>query len=392
MANGDKLRAAAIHFAGEPGEGEQCGVNGGERMSHPAGDLSGRIAILMNPVSGTHQKDVVRLIAQNLQGPRRNVEVMETRAPGHIREIARTLAAQAILVAGGDGSVNEAVRGLLERPRPRPVLGIIPQGTASVLGYELGLPASAAGLAGVFLENRIGHLHIGLANGRPFVLMASAGFDAEVVKTVSLSLKEKIGGLAYVYAAAKACLRHDAGDIEVQTDQGAFLAKSVIITNAKHYGGNFVIDRNMSAVRPGLSLIAVSDVGLVSVLKLGLCLICGRLDSADIIRRMPVRRVRLRSRREIATQVDGDLLGSTPMVVSEGTDTIEVFIPSSVADAQTARGGLSSYFKLLSTLRDSNHDNLAGPLQRQGCGGRPARWWRRRTRDMPNTAGRMKNA
>jgi diacylglycerol kinase (ATP) len=294
-----------------------------------SGELSGRIVIVVNPVSGKHKRDVINLIAQKLQDPKRHVEIIESHGPGHICEIARTSVAQAILIAGGDGSVNEAVRGLLKRLYPRPLLGIIPQGSANILRYELALPTSVSGLVEIFLGGRIGHLHIGLANQRPFTLMASAGFDAEVVKTVSKPLKQRIGRLAYVYAALKLVFGYKGDDIEVKTGDEKFFAKLIIVTKSKYYGGSFVLDRETSAIRPGLKLIAVSDVGFVSLLKLGLGLISGRLNDATLIRRLPVRLVQLRSRREVATQIDGDQFGATPMVISECSETIEVFMGSS---------------------------------------------------------------
>jgi diacylglycerol kinase (ATP) len=294
-----------------------------------SGELSGRIVIVVNPVSGKHKRDVINRIVSKLQNPKRDVEVIVSDGPGHICEIARTIVAQAILIAGGDGSVNEAVRGLLKRSYPRPLLGIIPQGLANILRYELALPTSVSGLVDIFLGGRIGHLHIGLANGRPFALMASVGFDAEVVRTVSKPLKQRIGRLAYIYTALKLAFVYNGHDIEVTTGGEIFLAKLVIVTKSKYYGGNFVLDRETSAIRPGLKLIAVSDVGFVSLLRLGIGLISERLNDATIVRRMPVRLVQLRSLREVATQIDGDQLGTTPMLVSECSETLEVFMGSS---------------------------------------------------------------
>ena|GEM_PF-693738 len=312
-----------------------------------SGELSGRIVIVVNPASGKHKRDAINLIAQKLQDPKRHVEIIESHGPGHICEIARTIVAEAILIAGGDGSVNEAVRGLLKRLYPRPLLGIIPQGSANILRYELALPTSVSGLVDIFLGGRIGHLHIGLANERPFALMASVGFDAEVVKTVSKRLKQRIGRLAYVYAALKLAFGHEGDDIEVNTGDEIFLAKLIIVTKSKYYGGNFVLDRETSAILPGLKLIAVSDVGFVSLLKLGIGLISGRLNDATLIRRMPVRLVQLRSRREVATQIDGDQLGATPMVISECSETLEVFMGSTgivdLAELNRFRGRFGFY-------------------------------------------------
>lgn len=105
------------------------------------------------------------------------------------------------------------MRGLLKRLYPRPLLGIIPQGSANILRYELALPTSISGLVDIFVGGRIGHLHIGLANERPFTLMASVGFDAEVVKTVSKPLKQRIGRISYVYSALKLVFGHNGDHI-----------------------------------------------------------------------------------------------------------------------------------------------------------------------------------
>jgi diacylglycerol kinase family enzyme len=65
-----------------------------------SGELSGRIVIVVNPVSGKHKMDVINLMAQKFQDPKRHVEVTESHGPGHIFEIARTIVAEAIMIAG----------------------------------------------------------------------------------------------------------------------------------------------------------------------------------------------------------------------------------------------------------------------------------------------------
>ena len=285
---------------------------------------SGLTTIVANPTAGHHEKKAIASIAQRLRDAGREVEIVETDRTGSLREFARTCDARTLLVAGGDGSVNEAVTGLLERAEPRPVLGIIPQGTANILGAELGLPGDVEGLVDVFLNFRLGRLHLGLANGRPFVLMASVGFDAEVVRTVSLPLKRKIGKWAYVLAALKLCLQRRLENVEVRVGEEVFDAKLVVVTNSKFYGGQFVIDKEASVLRPGLSVVALPHVDIASLLWLGFLVAFGDASRTKLVRRMPAQRVEVRSRIAVATQVDGDALGITPILISKCPDTIEV--------------------------------------------------------------------
>jgi diacylglycerol kinase (ATP) len=219
---------------------------------------------------------------------------------------------------------------LLKRLYPRPLLGIIPQGSANILRYELALPTSVSGLVDIFLGGRIGHLHIGLANERPFTLMASAGFDAEVIKTVSKPLKQRIGRLAYVYAALKLVFGYKGDDIEVKTGDEKFFAKLIICYKVKILRRQFRSrSRDKRDKARTNAYRRFRRVGFVSLLKLGIGLISGRLNDATRIRRMPVQLVQLRSQREVATQIDGDQLGATPMVISESSETLEAFMGSS---------------------------------------------------------------
>ncbi|MGA8172386.1 MAG: diacylglycerol kinase family protein [Methylocystis sp.] len=288
--------------------------------------VTGRIVVVANPGAGNHDKDTIASVVKKLRGHGCHVEIVESHDADHIDEIARTIDARAILIAGGDGSISEAVGGLLKRSGPRPVLGVIPQGTANVLAHDLGLPSDASGLADVFLRGRVAPLHIGVANGRPFILMASAGFDAEVVRRVEKRLKTLTGKFAYAYAAAKAAFSYGNHDIEVTADDARFLAKLAVVTNSRCYGGNFVIDKETSALAPGLKLIYAREFSLLALIRLSAAMLMGKLGDLPLLERMPVRNVQLRSQREVATQVDGDVLGTTPVTVSECPETVEIFV------------------------------------------------------------------
>jgi diacylglycerol kinase (ATP) len=291
----------------------------------PAGRLCGRIVVVANPGAGNHDRNTINFIAERLRRHDRRVEVVESHGAGHIGEIVRAADADAILIAGGDGSINEAVGGLLKRSRPRPALGVIPQGTANVLGHDLGLPSNPSELAELFLGGRTRPLHIGLANGKPFILMASAGFDAEVVGRVDQRLKRLTGRFAYAHAALKVAFGYKNHDIEVTTRDAKFLAKLVIATNSKYYGGKFLMDNETSALTPGMKLIFARSLSIMTLIRLGAELLMGKLGGSSLLERMPARGVQLRSQSEIATQIDGDLLGTTPLVISECPETIEVF-------------------------------------------------------------------
>jgi diacylglycerol kinase family enzyme len=128
------------------------------------------------------------------------LEVVETRYRGHATRLAATAVLGGcglVLTLGGDGTVNEAVNGLLTagpgngRTRTAadlPALAALPGGNANVFTRTLGLPADPVDAAGKILhalaEGRQRSIGLGLAGSRYFAFNAGLGLDAEVVRAV----------------------------------------------------------------------------------------------------------------------------------------------------------------------------------------------------------------
>jgi hypothetical protein len=83
-------------------------------------------------------------------------------------------------------------------------LGVLPCGTGNLLARNLALPLSLDEALTVALTGSDRRLDVGTANGRPFVVMAGIGFDAEMLEGGSEELKKHMGWAAYVLSA----LRH----------------------------------------------------------------------------------------------------------------------------------------------------------------------------------------
>jgi len=282
-----------------------------------------RFVVVVNPDAGSAHKRLAIKVVERLRVRGAEVKVETAAQPDAIFTIASASNDDAILIAGGDGSINQAVRGLRARARPRPALGIIPVGTVNVLAQDIGLSRSADALARSFVDGVTTPLHFGEANGRPFVLMASAGVDAEIVRSVDLNLKKKIGRVAYLYSALRTFWRGDFPTIEAVVEGGVVTAKCVVVANSKYYGGRFVLDRDAGALQPGLTLIAIRDLSLASLLALVVYLATGRVDRGGRLVKLPVERVVLRAK-HVATQIDGDFLGETPLEICAGADTVDL--------------------------------------------------------------------
>ena len=165
--------------------------------------MSQRRAILIsNPKTGRYGARRPPQLGALSDYLRRNdieVEQVSTSGPGD----ATCIAARAtndgfseVIVSGGDGTINEALQGMIGT---KARLGILPRGTGNVLARELKVPLNTKEAIAVIAQGRTRKLHLGCAidnaSGakRYFFLMAGIGLDAEVVKRVHPGLKKRIG-------------------------------------------------------------------------------------------------------------------------------------------------------------------------------------------------------
>jgi diacylglycerol kinase family enzyme len=150
-----------------------------------------RALLIVNPhaTSTTRlRRDVIaRALASAVE-----LEIVETRYRGHGTSLAADAASAGyglVITLGGDGTVNEAVNGLLGAAAgPPPALAPLPGGSANVFARALGLspdPVDATGqvLAGL-AAGRFRSIGLGLAGDRYFTFNAGMGLDAEVVRAV----------------------------------------------------------------------------------------------------------------------------------------------------------------------------------------------------------------
>jgi Diacylglycerol kinase catalytic domain len=102
---------------------------------------STRLLVLLNPHAGRGAAAEAWVAAEPiLRAAGCTSQLVETKRPGHARELLAALprgAFDAVVVAGGDGSLHEAINGLMAADTPRPPLGLIPAGTGNSLAADL---------------------------------------------------------------------------------------------------------------------------------------------------------------------------------------------------------------------------------------------------------------
>ncbi len=273
--------------------------------------------------------------------------VFVTHKAGDAEDAARGAAADgfdAVLVAGGDGTVNEVINGLLSAPnRPKSLpLGLVPLGTQNVLASELGLPSGGdlAPVAALLAGGKTRLLDVGLAGTRYFVLMAGFGFDATVVRDVLRPVKDRFGPAAYAFATLGALAKYRSTEICLTLDGQEVCSEAflVVIANAASYAARQIKLAPFAAPDDGWLDVCVferqkADWGLDRVVpQMGfasqMMAVLGRRHlQGPGVRYYRARSIALRSDPPIGGHLDGEAFGMTPVQITVVPRILPVFVP-----------------------------------------------------------------
>jgi YegS/Rv2252/BmrU family lipid kinase len=295
-----------------------------------------KACLITNPAAGpAHEKPDWRVIAGILREAGWWVAREETGGPGSAGALAGQAVADGsrmVVVAGGDGTINEAVQSLVGSDS---VLGIIPVGTANVLARELKIPLDPVSAARVLVSGGPRAIDLGLISvqgerPRYFCEMVGIGFDAALMHGILPEVKQVLGKGAYVVSAVSTSFTHRPARVRLAIDGKRLsrLSYMLIIANTALYADDFLKITPDASVDDGLltcTLFRSHSFWKAWWHFLGVAL--GRAHEMSDVERFDCRRVEIRGGKPTPIQVDGDLSGTTPSVVEIVPRALRVMVP-----------------------------------------------------------------
>lgn len=262
------------------------------------------------------------------------VTALSTPAPGAATEIARRCVergADLIIVLGGDGTLNETANGMVGTHVP---LAVVPAGTANVLARELGLPCRGPAAAVRIGESEPLRVAVGLLRGagaaaRYFLLMAGAGFDGHIVYHLNLSLKARLGQLAYWVGAAKELARR-LDEFQATANERSFRCSFVLASRVRNYAGWMRIALGASLLRDDFQIAIFEGRSTLRYYSLYLgAVLAGVAERTPGITFLRARRVEFSCEDgpPIYVQVDGEYAGRLPASVEIVPDALTLLVP-----------------------------------------------------------------
>ena len=291
--------------------------------------------LIYNPVAGKLQRNptLIASVLETFRGKNVLIEAVPTTGPGSAGELARTCVAKGaatIYVAGGDGTVNEVVNGMVGSQTP---LGVLPGGTANCLAVELGIGTNllrAAGNAHTWKAQRIA---VGLCSraagpSRYFVAMAGAGVDAQIVRDVDHRIKRKLGKVAYWIAGFAASLR-TLPELHVKTAHGESKVSFALASRVRNYGGDLEIAKSIRLSDPRFETVLFEGRFAIRYMKYLAGVLVNQHRGMSGVHVHLVDRLELRAANDspIYMQLDGEAFGELPVQLAIVPDALSILVP-----------------------------------------------------------------
>ena len=292
-----------------------------------------RATLIVNPFASNVTEERLAAVEAEL---RRGVELDVTlteRRDHATRLAAAATAADAVVVYGGDGLLNEVLNGLVA-----PVtVGVLPGGGTNVVARTLGVPLDPVEAARILSSAAPRRISLGRANGRRFAFAAGIGFDAELVRRVDelgrRSDGRRPGDLAFTWEAAKLLARRRGRYEPALEIDGFGRVAFALVANSDPYSyaaGRPLHVAPAARFELGLDLVAPRRIGPGGIPRIVRYLLRGEGQerAADIVYGHDLDRIAVRSDHPLPFQVDGEDLGDADEVLFEAErDAISILAP-----------------------------------------------------------------
>lgn len=285
-----------------------------------------RIPVIMNPGARSARAggriDDIRSLSGRL-------ELLETRGMGDACRLAEALARQGeplIVAAGGDGTVNEVVNGIVKAGAAgRTALGVLPTGTMNVFAAELGVPSARldecwqAITAGVAREVDLWRM-----NDTFFIQLAGVGIDAAIIRETTWEAKKRWGPLSYILSGARLLRLPSALLTVTAPGHDPMTGSTVLLGNGRNYGGPFPLFPQAVAGDGLLDVVVMPRHGMRDFYAVGRAMCSGQYAARRGVRYFQTDRLRVTAEEPVAYEADGEWAGEAAALdfVRQGSLTV----------------------------------------------------------------------
>lgn len=275
-----------------------------------------RFGVIVNPAAGNGNslKDIPKLkkIFDNypIEG-----DFYITKQPRHATEITEDIRSHydAIIVFGGDGTINEVVNGLIGSEIP---LGIIPHGRGNDFVRSIDVRSNYQKAVRTLLKYKVKKIDVGLINDIHFINGIGVGLDGYITEESQKPRKKGLlkSRLAYIWTLLKAWLKWKAVPIRIEIDnklameEHAFL---VAVGNGRSCGGGLLLNPGAVLDDGKLNINFVADLPKTKLLYRFGALLNGKIGTIREVNQFIGEKIRIISNKRLPVHYDGEVYNSS---------------------------------------------------------------------------------
>jgi YegS/Rv2252/BmrU family lipid kinase len=266
-----------------------------------------RILFIVNPISGRGKHDQPeRLIRRYLDSSRYVYRIVLSEYPGHAVILAQEAVQEGtdiIVAVGGDGTVNEVGRNLVGS---KSVLGIIPTGSGNGLARHLGIPRDMHKAIEIINRGKRRTIDTGSLNGRIFLNIAGAGFDAHVARKFSMVMHR--GFFSYFRIVVASFRKYRGKNFKLVIDGVPLIKKAFLVSfaNSSQFGNNVSIDGHASIDDGLLDVCIVKKIPFWKMMVLAPLLFLRRFDRTPYVEIIRAKEISVKRKKRRYVHLDGD--------------------------------------------------------------------------------------
>ena len=286
-----------------------------------------KIMVIINPTSGGEKALDYKVKLENKARDHfEYVEMKITEKAQDATDFATEASREhydAVLVFGGDGTVNEVISGIAEKDYI-PKLAIIPGGTGNLITKLLEISQDIDNAIDELDFSTTNKIDIGKSNENYFGYIFSIGSLPEAIHNVGIEDKTKFGMLAYAINTMKSVVTDQAFNIAVETENGDYMgpASHVLVLLTNYFADKKIFDENKDGYA---NILILKDASILTKLSVIPDLLKGDVVVNDNIEYMKARHIKISSDSELETDVDGDKSDDLPVEIKVLGQHIEVY-------------------------------------------------------------------
>lgn len=305
-------------------------------LRNPSRPIAAATAVvIVNPIAGPGRApQCLPGLLHHLRQQGFAVELCTTTRPREAETRARQAAqdqVDRVIVAAGDGTLNEVIHGLLSvECEPRPAVGLLPIGTGNVAAINFGLPRSLTRACRVAAGNATRAVDVGVSNGRHFLSMTGVGFDARVIQRVTPGAKRRLRDLAYFLQALVRFPRWPATRMELTLDdQPPFTREAwlALINNGARYAWSIRLSPEARMDDGRLDLFLCTGRSKSTQLSQIVGTVLGRPALATGVEHWPARSLVVETATPWPVHLDGEVIGVTPVRSHVVPRALRILVP-----------------------------------------------------------------